>query len=153
MKKRKRFIRLVTVLCAAIFVFGSQMTVFAATSIVGGQGTKTGTATASASTSSTSSTSSAAQSAVQKANTSSNTNNGTTAAATGSTASTTQTASRVTTAVQTGVMEHIYPFLLGIAAAFAVFAFFFHLQMNQVRYGKSEKYYKELLDFICACKL
>ncbi|MBR2562942.1 MAG: hypothetical protein IKE31_12475 [Eubacterium sp.] len=145
-EKRKRLFRLVTVLCAAIFVLGSQMTVFAATDLVG-RGTAGGVSTATASVAEVTkgSTSAAAQSAVSKASSAAQ------KTATG-TAATAATTSKVRATVQTGVMDRLYPFLIGIGAAFAVFAFFFHLQMNQVRYGKSEKYYKELLDFICACK-
>ncbi len=62
------------------------------------------------------------------------------------------TTKRVNAQVQTGVMDKIMPFALVIGAAMLVFWVFFHFQMNQVRYGKSEKYYKELLDFKVMCR-
>ncbi len=145
MKRRSHFVKLVTVLCAAIFILGCTTTVFAATDLVG-----RGTRGSSSNTVTTTTSSSSSRTSASRTTGNTATNAATTYPVTkGNTVKT----SVVSTAVQTGVMEHIYPFMIGIGAAFAIFAVFFHLQMNQVRYGKSEKYYKELLDFICACKL
>lgn len=160
-KTSKRIVRLVTVLLAAIFVFGCTTTVFGATDLVG-RGTAGGINTAN-------------RPAVTNTNTPQQTGAVTTPTVTQQTTPSTPTGqyavqgneapssknpqltnqattSQVKTTVQTGVMEKIYPFLIVIGAAFVAFWMFFHLQMNQVRYGKSEKYYKELLDFICACR-
>ncbi|MCF0146549.1 MAG: hypothetical protein HUJ73_08180 [Eubacterium sp.] len=125
--KRTRLIKLLAVVVAVVFLFGCQMTVFAAgTSDLVGGGTKGG---------------------VSSTTTKTQTYNGTT-----TTNKTTATTSKVTTKVNTGVMDKMIPFIAVMSAAFVAFAAFFHLKMNQIRYGKSEKYHKELLDFKCACK-
>ena len=151
MKKRasKRILKMVTVLCAAMFLFGSATTVSAAVDLVG-----RGTAATTSSTSGSSSKSSSATNSTTSSTTNSSTNSGNIASKS-QTPVTPNNAilSKVGTTVQTGVVEKIMPFLIGIGMAFAAMMMFAHLQMNQVRYGKSEKYYKELLDFLCACKL
>ena len=157
MKKRTRIAKLVTVLCAAIFIFGCTSTVFGANDLVGsatGNGSSattrttstrtTGTGTATRTYTGSGSTSTVSNGAVQGAATTTYTK--------GAAATADPSTTRVRTAVQTGVADKIMPFALVISAAVLVFWFFFHLQMNQMRYGKSEKYYKELLDFKVMCR-
>ena len=150
MNRRKRIAKLVTILCAAIFIFGCSTSVFAANDLVGrgtGRQTTTGTTTRTGTTTyngsgSTTGTRTVAQTSGTQSN-----------IATGTYAKGDPGVRRVNSQVQTGVMDKVVPFLSIICAAIAVFWVFFHFQMNQVRYGKSEKYYKELLDFKVSCRL
>ena len=160
MKRTRRITRLVTILCAAIFIFGCTSTVFGATDLVGratgnGSSRTTRTSTSNGTTSSTR-TYNGTGSTTTVANGTETTGYMPSAVATTTytkgAAVTVPTTSRVTTQVQTGVMDKVLPFAVVIGAAILVFWVFFHLQMNQVRYGKSEKYYKELLDFKVMCK-
>ena len=146
-KQKKRFARFVSIVCAAMFLFGASTTVFAAVDLVGRGTSATVTTTVSPS-GSTSQSSTGTTSTTTTTTTTSGSPAKTTPVVTN-----TATVSKVGSAqVQTGVIDKVIPFLIGIGCAFASLILFFHLQMNQVRYGKSEKYYKELLDFICACK-
>ena len=160
MKRTRHITRLVTILCAAIFIFGCTSTVFGATDLVGratGNGSSTSTTTRTTTgTTGTTRTYNGTGSTTTVANGTETTGYmPSTVATTTNTkgaAVTVPTTSRVRTQVQTGVMDKILPFVLVISAAVMVFWIFFHFQMNQVRYGKSEKYYKELLDFKVMCK-
>lgn len=160
MKRTRRITRLVTILCAAIFIFGCTSTVFGATDLVGratGNGSSRTTRTSTTNTTSSSTrTYNGTGSTTTVANGTETTGYMPSAVATTTytkgAAVTVPTTSRVTTQVQTGVMDKVLPFAVVIGAAILVFWVFFHLQMNQVRYGKSEKYYKELLDFKVMCK-
>ena len=160
MKNRKSIAKLVTILCAAIFIFGCTTTVFGANDIVG-RATGNGSSSSSRTTR-TSSSSSSSATYNGSGSTTKVTNGAETTGYVSSVATSTQTkgaavtvptTTRVNSQVQTGVMERILPFVLVISASLLVFWLFFHLQMNQVRYGKSEKYYKELLDFKVMCKI
>ena len=154
--------RLVTILCAAIFIFGCTSTVFGATDLVG-RATGNGSSTSTTTRTTTSSGTSSSTRTYNGTGSTTTVANGTettgympatvaTTTYTKGAAVTVPTTSRVTTQVQTGVMDKILPFAIVIGAAVLVFWVFFHLQMNQVRYGKSEKYYKELLDFKVMCR-
>ena len=160
MKKTRRIMKLVTILCAAIFIFGCTTTVFGANDLVGratGNGSSTSTTTRTSTRTSSAGTTYTGSGSTTKVSAGTETTSYMPSAVATSTytkgaAVSAPTTTRVKSAVQTGVMDKIFPFVIVISAAVLVFWFFFHLQMNQVRYGKSEKYYKELLDFICACK-
>ncbi len=159
MKNRKRIAKVVTILCAAIFIFGCTTTVFGANDIVGratGNGSSSSSRTRSSSSSAT--TTYTGTGSTTRVNSGTETTGYMPSAVTTSTytkgaAVNVPTTTRVNSQVQTGVMERILPFVLVISASILVFWLFFHLQMNQVRYGKSEKYYKELLDFKVMCKI
>ena len=157
MKRMRHFTRLVTILCTAIFIFGCTSTVFGATDLVG-RATGNGTSTTSRTTTGTTTpkTYNGSQSTTKVTNGTETTGympaTVATTTYTKGAAVTVPTTSRVTKQVQTGVMDKILPFVIVISAAVLVFWLFFHLQMNQVRYGKSEKYYKELLDFKVMCR-
>ena len=150
--ERKRFMKVVTIVCAAVFLLGCSTSVFAATDLVG-RGTTGGTASTATTVTDSTATGTTATAAATTAATTTGTTPVTRGTYVNGSDPSAATTSRVSSQVNTGVMEKIYPFLIAIAAAFVVFMVFFHLQMNQVRYGKSEKYHKELLDFICACRL
>ena len=167
MKRTRKITRLVTILCAAIFIFGCTTTVFAANDLVGratgnssssstttnrSSGTSTGrTTTYNGTGSTTAVTKGTETTSYMPANVATTTyTKG--AAVTAPASTTAPRTTRVSSQVQTGVMEKILPFAIVIGAAMMVFWLFFHLQMNQVRYGKSEKYYKELLDFKVMCR-
>ena len=160
MKRTRRITRLVTILCAAIFIFGCTSTVFGATDLVGratGNGSSTSTTRSTTTgTTSTTRTYNGTGSTTTVANGTETTgympSTVATTTRTKGAAVTVPTTSRVSTQVQTGVMDKILPFVIVISSAVLVFWLFFHLQMNQVRYGKSEKYYKELLDFKVMCR-
>ena len=152
MKKTRHISKVVTILFAAVFIFACTSTVFGATDLVGGgtgnpvsnsTSTSTRTSTNSSTTyNGTGSTSTVSNGAVSGVTTTTNTKG----------AVATPTTTRVASQPATGVFEKILPFLLVICAAVMVFWVFFHFQMNQVRYGKSEKYYKEMLDFHVMCR-
>ena len=78
---------------------------------------------------------------------------GNTSASDPSTAASYPTTMKTGTRVQTGYLDDAMPFL--IVMGFGVFALllFSHMQLNQTRYGKSEKYAKELKDFRKACSI
>ena len=150
-KQKKRFARFVSIVCAAMFLFGASTTVFAAVDLVG-RGTSA-TVTTTVSPSGSTSQSSTGTTSTDSTSTTSTTTTSGSPAKTTPVVTNNATVSKVGSAqVQTGVIDKVIPFLIGIGCAFGALILFFHLQMNQVRYGKSEKYYKELLDFICACK-
>ena len=64
-------------------------------------------------------------------------------------ATTTSTGTRV----QTGYLEDAMPFMIVMGMGIFLLLAFSHLQLNQTRYGKSEKYAKELKDFRRACSI
>ena len=150
---KKRIVKMVTILCAAIFVLGYTTTAFAANDIIG-RGTGGSSTSGSASRSSITSQTYSGQGSTAG-----------TASAAGTGVATTSYAnvkgsvgdpasvSKVGSQVPTGVTEKLMPILAVILAAVGAFWIFFHFQMNQVRYGKSEKYYKELLDFKVSCRI
>ncbi len=160
MKRTRSITRLVTILCAAVFIFGCTTTVFGANDLVGratGNGSSTST-TSRTTTRNSSSTTYTGSGSTTKVSAGTETTGYMPSAVATSTytkgaAVAAPTTTRVSSAVQTGVMDKILPFVIVISAAVLVFWLFFHLQMNQVRYGKSEKYYKELLDFKVMCKI
>ena len=57
------------------------------------------------------------------------------------------------TRVQTGYLEDAMPFMIVMGMGIFLLLAFSHLQLNQTRYGKSEKYAKELKDFRRACSI
>lgn len=57
------------------------------------------------------------------------------------------------TMVQTGYLEDAMPFMIVMGMGIFLLLAFSHLQLNQTRYGKSEKYAKELKDFRRACRV
>lgn len=74
---------------------------------------------------------------------------GTTAPAAGTATSAYTT--RTNTAVRTGYLDDVMPFLIVMGIGVFMLLAFSHMQLNQTRYGKSEKYAKELKDFRRAC--
>ena len=158
-KQKKHFARIGAILFAAMFLFGTSTGVFAAVDLVGRGTSATVATTVTPSGSSSGSTSQSQTTTSTNTPSATQTPTTTTTSTSGSPAKTTPVVTNTATVnkvgstqIQTGVIDKIIPFMIGIGCAFIVLLVFFHLQMNQVRYGKSEKYYKELLDFICACK-
>ena len=76
---------------------------------------------------------------------------GTTTTGTGPGTATSAYTTRTNTAVRTGYLDDAMPFLLVMGIGVFMLLAFSHLQLNQTRYGKSEKYAKELKDFHRAC--
>ena len=68
-------------------------------------------------------------------------------ATTGTSAYTTRT----NNPVPTGYVDDAMPFLIVMGIGIFMLLAFSHMQLNQTRYGKSEKYVKELKDFRKAC--
>ena len=60
---------------------------------------------------------------------------------------------RTGTTVQTGYLDDAMPFLIVMGMGVFALLAFSHLQLNQTRYGKSEKYARELKDFRKACSI
>ena len=147
---KKNVAKMLLVFVMVLAMFGSTVTVFAAGSLdLVGNGTGTSTTVTGGSQSTSTSTTSGSQTTTSTTTTTS----GSVTAGTSTTPSTT-TATTTTTApvVQTGNMEKSIPFAAAMAAAVLMVVLFVHLQLNQTRIGKSEKYYKEMEDFRFMCR-
>ena len=69
------------------------------------------------------------------------------------TTTTTGTTTRAQSVKTSGsYMEAAVPFLFVLAGGLALMLAFSHLKLNQVRYGKDEKYANEMKDFRKACE-
>ena len=160
---KKNVARMLLVFVMVLAMFGSTMSVYAAGSLdLVGNGTGTSssvtTTTPKPTTSTTSGTSSSSSSKTQTSTSTGSVTAGTSNASTATQSNTqttqTQTTASTTTAqvVQTGNLEKSIPFAAAMAAAILMIMLFVHLQLNQTRIGKSEKYYKEMEDFRFMCR-
>jgi len=57
-----------------------------------------------------------------------------------------------TTPVNTGYTDHALPFILSLTAAMVMLWVFVHLNLNQIRYGKSENHEREMEIFRRNCR-
>ena len=155
---KKNVAKMLLVFVMVLAMFGSTVTVFAAGSLdLVGNGTGTSTTVTGGSQSTSTSTTSGSQTTTSTTTTTSGSvtaGTSTTPSTTTTTTPSTTTATTTTTApvVQTGNMEKSIPFAAAMAAAVLMVVLFVHLQLNQTRIGKSEKYYKEMEDFRFMCR-